>query len=388
MAQFFPLTGPTGLQATFTDVGASLVAAQIPDRDGRLADVILGFDTPEAYLTNPSYHGVTPGRFANRIAQGRFSLDGIDYQLEVNDPPHHLHGGPTGFHSRIWKSDVGEHAIRFSRVSPDGEAGYPGTLRVAVTYELTEDNAIDIRYEATTDAPTIINLTNHAYFNLAGEGSTAIADHDLGIAASRFVEPGPDAAPTGRLLPVDGTPLDFRETRRIGEPDESFDPLRFTIGYDQTMVLDENGYHLAGTVRHSKSGRTLEVLTDQPGLHFYSGNFLTGTPGKGGKPYPHRSAFCLEAQHFADSPNHPDFPTTVLRPGESFRHRITYRFRPRANRDPANILCNAWLRKPGLTAIPTGSQRMGGRVVECARLESVCGATHRGFESRPIRGAI
>ncbi len=214
----------------------------------------------------------------------------------------------------------------FRESAPTGKPATPAPCESTVTYRLTDDNAIDISLEASTDAPTIINLTNHAYFNLAGEGQPSIADHELRIAGTEFVEPSPDAAPSGRILPVAGTPLDFRETRRIGEPDESFDPLKYTIGYDQTLVLDQSGYHLAAAVRHPASGRTLEVLTDQPGLHFYGGNFLTGELGKGGKPYTHRSAFCLEAQHFADSPNHPNFPTTTLRPGESFQRRITYRF--------------------------------------------------------------
>lgn len=326
MATFFSLTGPTGLRATFTDVGAAIVSALVPDRDGVQADVILGYDTPEEYLTDSFFHGITSGRYTNRIAYGRFSLDGTDYQLAINDPPHHLHSGPDGFHRKIWSAEVGDNTIRFSRVSPDGEAGYPGTLRVAVTYELTDDNAIDISYEATTDAPTIINLTNHAYFNLAGEGTPTAADHELQIAGSNFVEPTPDNSPTGHLLPVANSPLDFRQARAIGVPDESFDPIRYTYGYDQMLVLDGDGHHLAATVRHPASGRTLEVLTDQPGLHFYGGNYLTGALGKGGKSYPRRSAFCLEAQHFADSPNHPHFPTTVLRPGEVYRHRITYRF--------------------------------------------------------------
>lgn len=328
MPEFFSLTGPTGLRASFTDVGAALVSALVPGSNGEVVDVILGYDTAEEYLTDDSYLGVIVGRYANRIANGRFALDGSEYQLAINEPPDTLHSGPEGFHSQIWNAETTEHSLRFSRVSPAGEAGFPGTMQISVTYELTKRNEIDIRYEATTDAPTVVNLTNHAYFNLAGEGSPSIAEHEITIAGSHYVEPAASGIPSGQLPPVTETPLDFRQPRPIGTPDENFPALQITNGYDQTIVLDEKSYQYAATVRHRASGRVLEVLTDQPGLHFYGGNYLCGATGKGGKPYTHRSAFCLEAQRYADSPNHPNFPSTVLRPGETYRQRTTYRFPP------------------------------------------------------------
>ncbi len=324
--EFYELINANGVRIVLTNVGAALVAAHVPDRNGHFADVLLGFDTPAEYLDNPSYFGVTPGRYANRIAHGRFTLDGTDYQLATNDGPHHLHGGPDGFSTRIWESEVTPHLIRFSRQSPDGEAGYPGNLHVSVTFELTPNNAIDIRYEANTDAPTILNLTNHAYFNLAHEGAPSIADHEITIPAERFVQPSATVEPTGELPLIAGTPLDFRQPRAIDTPAEGFPPLVATGGYDQSFVLPAAGYQSAATVHHPATGRTVEVLTDQPAIHFYGGNFLAGEPGKGGKPYPYRSAFCLEAQHYPDSPNHAHFPTTTLRPGQTYTQRTTYRF--------------------------------------------------------------
>jgi aldose 1-epimerase len=326
MTEFFELTNPSGVRVVLTNVGASLVSAHVPDRDGNFADVLLGFDAPHDYLSNPSFFGSTPGRYANRIAHARFTLDGTDYQLATNDDPHHLHGGPDGFSTKIWDAEVTPHLVRFSRSSPDGESGYPGNLHASVTFELTDDHSIDIRYEATTDAPTILNLTNHAYFNLAGEGTPTIADHELTIPADRFVEPSATVEPTGALPPVADTPLDFRAPRPIGTPDLGFPPLRATGGYDHSFVLPPDGYQPAATAHHPATGRTLEVLTDQPAIHFYGGNFLTGETGKGGKPYPLRSAFCLEAQHYPDSPNHPSFPTTTLRPNQTYTQRTTYRF--------------------------------------------------------------
>ncbi len=324
--QFFELINPSGVRVVLTNVGAAVVSAHVPDRKGQFADVLLGFDTPGEYLDNTPFYGCTAGRYANRIANGRFTLDGTEYHLATNDGPHHLHGGPNGFSTRIWETELGPQTVRFSRFSPDGEAGYPGNLHVTVTFELTADNVIEIRYEATTDAPTILNLTNHAYFNLAGEGTPTIADHEVTIAADRYVEPGPNVAPTGRLPSVADTPLDFRNPRPIGLPDADFPPLQASGGYDQSLILEHPGYQLAANVHHPASGRTLEVSTDQPAIHFYGGNFLTGATGKGGKPYPHRSALCLEAQHYPDSPNHPNFPPTTLHPDETYHQKTTYRF--------------------------------------------------------------
>ncbi len=324
--EFYEITNPSGTRVVLTNVGAALVSAHVPDRDGHFSDVLLGFDTPDEYLANTSHYGSTVGRYANRIAYGRFELDGTDYQLATNNGDHHLHGGPEGFCTQIWDVETSPSVVRFSRRSPDGEAGYPGNLPVSVTFELTSDNAIDIRYEATTDAPTILNLSNHAYFNLAGEGAASIADHEMTIPADQFVESSATVEPTGELPPVAGTPMDFRAPRLIGTPDTGFPSLAATGGYDQTWVLPPTGYQPAATVHHPATGRTLDVLTDQPGIHFYGGNFLTGKLGKGGKSYDYRTAFCLEAQHYPDSPNHKNFPTTILRPGQTYTQRTTYRF--------------------------------------------------------------
>lgn len=327
----YELTGPGGLHAQLTNYGAILVSLHAPDRDGRPADIVLGHDCPEPYFqmeTSP-YFGATIGRSGNRIRDGRFTLDGQTYALARNNGSNALHGGPTGFHTRVWSGrvlDGEEAAVQFSYLSPDGEEGYPGQLQVQVTYTLTGAGALQIDYAATTDAPTVVNITNHTYWNLTG-AVRDVLDHELTIHAQAITPVDPGLIPTGERLPVQGTPLDFRSPRRVGERvDAEHEQLRHAGGYDHNYVLDGEDLRSVAELHDPATGRTLEVLTTEPGMQFYSGNFLDGSiRGRGGQVYGHRWAVCLETQHFPDSPNQPGFPSTVLRPGETFRSRTVYR---------------------------------------------------------------
>jgi aldose 1-epimerase len=337
----FTLRAAGGFRADLSDYGGTLAGLWAPDRQGRLADVVLGFDSAAKYAAHPAYLGSLIGRFGNRIAAGRFTLDGQTYTLGTNNFPAglpcHLHGGPGGFHRALWSAEpstvAGQPALRLSYLSADGEEGYPGNLSVAVTYTLTSAGDLRIDYEATTDRPTPVNLTHHGYFNLKGEGTGAITDHELTIFASRFTPVNAGLIPTGQLAPVAGTPLDFRTPRLIGERIESaHEQLAIGAGYDHNFVLDAGGGAeaapaLAATVREPSTGRRMDVLTTEPGVQFYSGNFLDGTLiGKSGRPYLRRGGFCLETQHFPDSPNQPAFPNTILRPGQTWRSTTIYRF--------------------------------------------------------------
>jgi aldose 1-epimerase len=310
--------------------GAGLVTMHVPDRHGVLADITLGFDRLEGYLARHPHFGVTTGRFANRIAQGKFTLDGQTHTLATNDGANHLHGGPEGFHRRNWKAEPlpKENAVRFTYTSPHGEEGYPGTLRVAVTYSLTAANELRIHYTTTTDRPTVLNLTNHAYWNLAGAGSGDILGHVLTLHAKRCVAVDAAGIPTGEIAPVAGTPLDFTQTKLIGK-----DLAQMTGapgGYDHTFVLDPPHAHamtVAAEVCDPKSGRAMTISTTEPGIQFYTGNFLDGTiTGKGGRAYKKHDGLCLETQHYPDSPNHPEFPSTVLLPGQTYRTTTVHRF--------------------------------------------------------------
>jgi aldose 1-epimerase len=327
--ELFTLANAAGLEAQVCTYGGTLVALQLPDRAGARADVLHGFDTLEGYLSPHPYFGALIGRYGNRIARGRFSLDGVSYQLATNNGPNHLHGGPGGFHAVLWRAEPAGDSLALSYTSADGEEGYPGRLEVRVTYGLSDAGELRIDYEAVTERPTVLNLTNHAYFNLAGEGD--ILGHELRLDAPRYLPVDATQIPTGELAPVAGTPFDFMTATAIGARIDADDEqlLGAKGGYDHCWVFDHGGdlARPVARVREPRSGRTLELFTTQPGVQFYSANFLEGDlRGKGGRAYPKHSAFCLETQHFPDSPNQPAFPSTVLRPGETYRHTTIYRF--------------------------------------------------------------
>lgn len=332
--KIFTLTNANGLRARVTEYGAILVSMEVPDKDGTLADVTHGYDTLEGWLGNTSYFGATVGRFGNRIAHGKFTLDGKEYTLATNnDPggiPCHLHGGIKGFDKVLWSGRlVDGNAVEFTYVSPDGEEGYPGTLTTKVTYTLTEDNELKWEAVATTDAPTILNVVHHSYWNLSGDPNTTINDHHLMLAADYFLPTDAGLIPTGEFAPVAGTPMDFTSPTPIGERVEAdFEPLQFGGGYDHAWVLrDGEGVKLAARLKDPKSGRVMEILTNQPAIQFYGGNFLDGEAvGKGGVAYQFRTALCLETEGFPDSPNKPGFPSPVLRPGETYRHVMVHKF--------------------------------------------------------------
>ncbi|MFF9404045.1 aldose epimerase family protein [Streptomyces anandii] len=324
-----------GTRLKVLSYGGIVQSLELPDRRGRYANVSLGFARLEDYVKSSPYFGATIGRYGNRIAKGRFTLDGKAYQLSVNDGENSLHGGAKGFDKHVWDiepftrgSDVG---LRMRYTSVDGEMGYPGTLRSTVTYTLDRHGDWRIDYEATTDKATVVNLTNHTYWNLAGEGSGTVEDHELTIAASRYTPTDAGLIPTGELAKVAGTPFDFRHAKTIGRDLRAGHPQQVTAkGFDHNWVLDKGvttrPEHIA-TLRDPRSGRTLRIATDQPGLQFYSGNFLDGTlVGTGGRAYRQGDAVALETQHFPDSPNHPKFPSTVLRPGQTYRTTTIHSF--------------------------------------------------------------
>jgi len=324
------LTNRHGLRARLTNWGAGLVEMHTPDRHGTLADITLGFDTVDGYLATHPHFGVTTGRFANRIARGQFTLDGVTHTLPANNGPNHLHGGPAGFHVRAWHGRPldSDNGVRFSYTSADGEEGFPGTLAVAVTYTLTENDELRLEYAATTDKPTVLNLTNHAYWNLAGASAGSVLGHEVVLCARRFVPVDEAGIPIGEIAPVAGGPMDFTMPKTLAR---DFAQLPGNPGgYDHCYVVDHprpGALTLAAEVYEPSSGRVLGVSTTEPGIHLYTGNFLDGSVvGKGGHAYQKNDGFCLETQHFPDSPNHPDFPSTVLRPGEVFRSTTVHRF--------------------------------------------------------------
>jgi aldose 1-epimerase len=333
VVELYTLTNSKGIEATIMNYGGIVVSLKVPDRGGRFEDVVLGFDTLDGYLQDPPppYFGALIGRYANRIAKGRFSLNGVEYKLAQNNGENHLHGGIRGFDKVVWKAKKqNPQNLELTYVSKDGEEGYPGNLTATVIYTLGDENDLKIDYTATTDKDTIINLTNHSYFNLVGQGQGDILDHQLVINADRFTPVDSGLIPTGELRSVEGTPFDFRQARAIGERiDNADEQLTLGKGYDHNFVLNRSGDRIefAARVTEPKLGRVMEVLTTQPGVQFYSGNFLDGKfRGKGGKVYQRRNALCLETQHFPDSPNKPSFPSVVLKPGERYQTTTVYKF--------------------------------------------------------------
>jgi aldose 1-epimerase len=333
------LTNNKGVEAAVITYGAALVFLKTPDRQGKSKDIVLGYDDLEGYAQDKSYFGATIGRFGNRIASGQFTLDGKVVRLPKNDGPNCLHGGTKGFNKRIWTgvdvSRADAQVLELTYLSQDGEEGFPGALKVKVTFTLPADsNELRIDYLATTDRDTVVNLTNHSYFNLTGVASQDILSHQLQLHASEFTPVDATLIPTGELRAVGGTPFDFTKPAAIGARiNQDNEQLNFGRGYDHNWVLEETGkreLYIAAEVFEPVSGRVLEVLTTEPGIQFYSGNFLDGTVrGKGGQLYAHRTGFCLETQHFPDSPNHPKFPSTVLKPGETYRSTTVLRFSTR-----------------------------------------------------------
>jgi aldose 1-epimerase len=333
----YSLTNKKGMEVSVTNFGATVVTLRVPDRSGKAADVVLGFDNLEGYENGKSYFGATVGRYANRIGGGQFSIGGKTYTLPKNNGNNSLHGGIVGFNKKVWKareiaSKDGE-SLELSYLSVDGEEGFPGNLSVKVVFTVpAERNELKIDYSASTDKDTVLNLSNHSYFNLAGEGNGDILDHVLTLHAKQFTPVDGTLIPTGELRDVAGTPMDFTSANVIGKRiDSDYEQLVFGKGYDHNWVLARsdggNGAALAAEAYDPKSGRRLEVLTTEPGVQFYSGNFLDGSAkGKGNKVYGRRAAFCLETQHFPDSPNHPNFPSTLLKPGSVFHSETVFRF--------------------------------------------------------------
>jgi aldose 1-epimerase len=330
----YRLSNKKGMEVSITNFGATVVTLKVPDKAGKAADIVLGYDTLEGYEKGTSYFGATVGRYGNRIAGGKFSLDGTMYTLPKNNGENTLHGGIVGFNKKVWKArEIGSkegESLEMTYLSADGEEGFPGNLSTKVVFTLPADrNELKIDYTATTDKDTVLNLTNHSYFNLSGEGNGNILDHVLTLHAKQFTPVDKGLIPTGELRNVTGTPFDFNSATAIGKRiNESDEQLVFGKGYDHNWVVTRagSGLSLAAEAYDPKSGRKLEVLTTEPGVQFYSGNFLDGAKGKGNKPYPQRAAFCLETQHFPDSPNHPNFPSTVLKPNAVFHSETVFRF--------------------------------------------------------------
>jgi aldose 1-epimerase len=332
-AYLFTLARTGAPTVVVTNQGGFIVSILAPDKAGKVADVTLGYADFAGYLKGQDFLGCLVGRYANRIAKGEFTLDGKKYTLARNNGPNALHGGPTGFHTRLWTPSIVQgpdgQALELTYLSKDGEEGYPGNLTAKVVYSLRADGGLVIDYTATTDAPTIVNLTNHTYFNLAGEGEGTILGQELEIDADRYTPVDATLIPTGELVPVEGTPFDFRKLTPIGARIEASDEqLKRAGGYDHNFVLRGKAGELRLVARalDPKSGRELEVFTTQPGIQFYSGNFLDGSiKGKSGKPYVRRGGFCLETQHYPDSPNRPGWPSVVLRPGQTYHQTTVYR---------------------------------------------------------------
>ena len=326
----YVLKNKNGAEACITNYGGRLVSVMVPDKNGKMTDVVLGYDNIGQYVQSDGNYGALIGRYGNRINQGKFTLDDIEYTLPQNNGAHCLPGGPQGYHARMWDAkQLNDQALELTYLSKDGEAGFPGNLDIKVTYTLTDDNAVGIKYEATTDKKTVVNLTNHSYFNLSGVPGSDVLDQLVMINADNYTPVDSTLIPVG-ISPVDGTPLDLRTPVAIGKQiNDPFQQLQFGRGYDLNWVLNTNGDKnvLAAKAYSPTSGIALEVYTNEPGIQFYTGNFMDGKDtGKHGVLYPHRGALCLETQHYPDSPNHPDFPSVVLNPGEKYLSECIYKF--------------------------------------------------------------
>lgn len=327
----YTLTNANGMEVCITNFGGRIVSVMVPDRDGVMRDVVLGFDSIADYVKYPSDFGATIGRYANRIGQGKFSLDGVDYQLPTNNYGHCLHGGPKGFQYRVFDAvQPDQHTLKLSYLSKDGEEGFPGNLNCTVTFTLTDDNAIDIQYGAETDKPTIVNLTNHSYFNLDGDPSRDNSEYLLMVDADNYTPVDSTFMTTGEIVTVEGTPMDFRQPTAVGARiDDDFQQLKNGLGYDHNWVLNTKGddSRACATLVSPKTGIKLEVFTNEPGIQMYAGNFLDGTlRGKKGITYGRRASVCLETQKYPDTPNKPEWPTAVLRPGEKYDSHCIFRF--------------------------------------------------------------
>jgi aldose 1-epimerase len=329
----YTLTSAKGIEARITNYGGIVVSLKTPDKSGKMADIVQGFDDLNGYLQDEPYFGAVIGRYANRIGKARFRLDGKEYKLPANDGQNSLHGGKKGFDKHLWTAAVKGSSLELTYVSKDGEEGYPGTLTAKVVYTMESNGDLKLDYSATTDEDTVVNLTNHTYFNLKGQGSGTILDHELTLFASNYTPIDSGLIPTGELVPVKGTPFDFLTAHKIGDRIEAaVEQLKLGKGYDHNWVLDAKSGSLAkaAEVHEATGGRVLEVWTNQPGIQFYTGNFLDGTiKGKGGKVYGRRAALCLETQHFPDSPNQPKFPSVVLKPGQNYHTTTIWKFSAR-----------------------------------------------------------
>ena len=326
----YTLKNNLGLSAQITNYGAALVSISVPDKEGNFEDVVLGYENIQDYEADKYFHGAIVGRFANRIGYGKFAINNHEYQLNCNNGQHAIHGGPMGFGKMVWEAEMRGHELLLTYFSKDGEEGYPGNLNVTVTYSLTDDNALVIDYLAETDKPTVVNLTNHAYFNLGNNPKREISNHILWLNAAQFTPKSPEGIPNGEFLDVSGTPMDFTSSKPIGRDiAASYPQLALGLGYDHNFVLnnEKKGLVKAAEVFDPSSRRCLEVLTTMPGVQFYTADYLGhGRPGKEGHVYQPRDGFCLETQFFPDSPNKPQFPSTLLNPGNVFSHQTIYRF--------------------------------------------------------------
>ncbi|MDE5749266.1 MAG: galactose mutarotase [Duncaniella sp.] len=332
--KYYTITNASGASVMLSSLGAAIVGVWVPDRDGRLADVVLGYNDPASYMADGPCAGKVPGRYANRIALGKFTLDGKEYNLAINNGPNALHGGPTGFQNRVWESRVLPEGdgVEFTYRSADGEEGYPGNMTATATYRWSENDTLRLELRAETDAPTVVNLTNHAYFNLDGEDAPTVLDHELRLYASRWLPTDPTQIPTGELAPVAGTPMDFTEPKAIGRDIKAdFEALKIGKGYDHCWVLDEAAVDgkpvKAAELTSAKSGRKLTVRTTQPGVQIYTGNWLEGCPESiSHNAYHDYAGVAIECQNFPDAPNKPAFPSSVLRPGEEYKQVIEFEF--------------------------------------------------------------